>query len=79
MLREQVGASVYSTANLGNGFPDLCVGFRHMNYLFELKNPMLVPSARALTEDELIWHRAWQGQVDRVETPLEILKILGLI
>ena len=34
----RIGATVRSTATIGIGFPDICVGFRGKNYLFEIKD-----------------------------------------
>ena len=31
------GATIRSTASIGNGFADLAVGFRGVNYLLEIK------------------------------------------
>jgi hypothetical protein len=76
----QVGASVEARlAAIGFGCPDLACGFRGVNYLFEVKNGVLKPSARQLTENERIWHMNWQGQVDRIETLDEALKIIGVL
>ena len=73
----QLGISVHSTAALGDGFPDLCVGFRGRNYLLEVKDPAKVPSKRVLTPDEQDWHTRWTGQVAVVETLEDCLRVLG--
>ena len=57
--------------------PDILVGFNNYNYLFEIKDPDKVPSKRKLTEDEVKWHKAWQGQVHIAHTAEEILKIIA--
>jgi hypothetical protein len=75
----QAGASVQSLADLGSGCPDLLCGFRGRNYLFEVKDSVLKPSAKQLTPDEKIWHINWQGQVERIETLTQAFKIIGLI
>ena len=76
---EAVGAKVYSTAALGDGFPDLIAGYKGINILFEVKDGKKPPSKRKLTPDELKWHNSWKGQVNIVETPESaILKLLEL-
>lgn len=52
-----------NTAQMGNGFPDLCVGFRGINVFLEIKDGAKVPSARMLTADEIEFHATWPGQI----------------
>jgi hypothetical protein len=59
----QAGASVQSLAAVGGGVPDLLVGFRGRNLLLEIKDGDKPPSKRKLTDDQVIWHRDWLGQV----------------
>ncbi len=59
----QYGATVQPLHAQGQGCPDLLVGWRGRNLLFELKDGQLPPSARRLTPDEARWHRDWRGQV----------------
>jgi hypothetical protein len=54
-LRES-GAFVQSLAAVGQGVPDLLVGFRGAWYLLEIKNPNVPPSKQQLTADERGWH-----------------------
>lgn len=68
-----IGASVVSLAPMGCGIPDLLVGFRKHNYLFEIK----INDKAKLTPDEAKWHDKWFGQVNCVTTIDEILKIIG--
>jgi hypothetical protein len=70
------GASVQSLANLGGGVPDLLVGWRGVNLLFEVKDGAKRPSARRLTPDEERWHRKWRGQVFVVESGKQALVML---
>lgn len=76
-LRE-AGASVQSLADLGSGVPDILVGLRGRNYIFEIKDWRQPPSKRKLTPDEKKWHQLWSGQVNVIETAAEALKIIGL-
>lgn len=56
-----VGATVQSLAAVGNGVPDLLVGFRRATYLLEVKDGKKPPSARELTTDQIAWHLEWNG------------------
>lgn len=59
----QIGATVQSLAAVGNGCPDLLVGFRGKNWLLEIKDGNKPPSAQALTPHQVEWHRVWAGHV----------------
>ena len=59
----QIGASVQPLHAVGAGVPDLLVGFRGRNWLFEVKDFSAPPSQRALTDAQVGWHRDWRGQV----------------
>ena len=52
-----VGASVTSLADLGDGCPDLLVGFRGRTVLMELKASL----QDTLTTQEIDWHCRWRG------------------
>jgi len=56
-----VGASVYSLAAVGDGIPDLLIGFRRSTYLLEVKDGKKKPSARELTPDQVKFHAEWFG------------------
>jgi len=73
----QAGASVRSLAQVGHGTPDLLVGWRGRNFLFEVKDPNRKPSERQLTIDEKAWHYTWNGQVcviESVEAAFEVME-----
>jgi len=55
------GATVQSLAAVGDGVPDLLVGFRRATYLLEVKDGKKPPSARELTECQINWHASWFG------------------
>lgn len=57
----KVGADVTSLAAVGDGVPDLLVGFRGATVLIEVKDGSKPPSARQLTADQIEWHAAWRG------------------
>ena len=71
------GASVQSLAAVGDGVPDLLVGWRGMNLLIEVKDGSKPPSVRKLTPDQEAWHDAWAGRPVFVVTCVDqVLKIL---
>ncbi len=72
----KIGASVEDTSAVGNGFPDLVVGFRQKNFLLEVKDPAKPPSKRRLNPRQKIWHRDWRGQKAVVETPAQAIAIV---
>jgi hypothetical protein len=74
--RAMPDASVYDASACGEGFPDLVVGWRGRNYLFEVKNPDVRPSDRRLTEPQEAFHGSWQGQVHVVHSAAEMLAVM---
>ena len=72
----QAGASVVSLADIGNGCPDLLVGFRGTNLLLEVKDGSLPPSRQKLTADEYRFHQEWSGAVVLVRSIEEALREL---
>ena len=74
-LRSIPGVTVWNTHQLGKGFPDIIVGYKGVNYLFEIKNrhgKLLIP----LSEQE--FYDNWQGQTEIVYDLDEILEVMGL-
>jgi hypothetical protein len=57
----RVGATVQPLHAVGDGVPDLLVGFRGQTFLIEVKDGMKPPSKRKLTPDQVDWHSAWRG------------------
>lgn len=78
VLRE-CGATVRSTAMVGEGFVDVICGYEGRNYLLEIKDGSKPPSARKLTPKEAEFHATWQGQTAIVETPVDALRVIGAI
>jgi len=74
------GATVQSLAAVGQGVPDLLVGFQGKTLLMEIKDGNKTPSERRLTEPQLKWHGAWRGGplavVDGVDAALRMLGVL---
>ena len=59
----KIGATVQPLHSVGQGCPDLLVGYRRTNYLIEIKDGLAPPSARKLTPDQIEWHGGWKGMV----------------
>lgn len=74
------GATVQSLAAVGQGVPDLLVGFRGQTVLLEVKDGRKPPSKRRLTEQQLEWQGAWRGgALAVVDGPDAALRVLGVI
>ena len=70
------GASVSILSSVGKGFPDICVGYEGMNYLFEIKDGNKPPSQRKLTPDEQKFFKDWNGSCDVVCSVKDCIEIL---
>lgn len=70
----QVGASVQDLAKVGQGCPDILVGYRGVNYLMEIK----VTKGKATTH-QVTWHSEWRGQVAVVRSPDDALTVIGAV
>lgn len=74
------GASVVSLANVGNGIPDLLVGFNGRTCLLEIKDGSKPLSKQTLTEAQLNFISSWRGSsiaiVNDVDSALRILRIM---
>jgi hypothetical protein len=75
-LRKIPNLSVFSTHEVGKGFPDIVIGYKGINYLIEIKDGNKPPSARKLTDAELQFHSNWKGQIKIVNNLDELLEIL---
>lgn len=58
-----IGATVLDIHDIGNGAPDLVVGFRAVNLLLKIKDGRKPVSARKLTEDEQKFFEEWRGPI----------------
>lgn len=75
----QCGAIVHCTHEVGKGFPDLCVSFRGVIHLIELKTP---GKGSSLTDDEFAFHQRWHADgapVHVCETLHEALHAIGAL
>jgi len=59
---------------VGFGCPDILVGFRGRNYLFEIK----IPGAKR-TPSQVKWHNEWRGEVHTISCAGDGLRIIGAI
>ncbi len=75
----RLGITVAITSALGDGFPDLVVGWRGRNVLIELKDPAQPESKRKLTEDEKKFRDNWRGEVYTALNAGDVLHILGYV
>ena len=74
------GATVQSLAAVGQGVPDLLVGFQGKTLLMEIKDGKKSPSHRKLTEQQLAWHGSWRGgPLAVVDGPEAALRMLGVL
>jgi hypothetical protein len=60
-LRDVPGCTVRDTSGVGEGFPDLVVGFRSRTILIEIKDGAKKPSARKLTAAQQHFAANWSG------------------
>lgn len=56
-----IGGTVHSLAALGDGCPDLLVGYNGRTVLMEVKDGKKPPSEIRLTEAQVKWHKLWTG------------------
>ena len=75
----KVGATVQHLHSVGQGCPDLAVGYRGATYLLECKDGSKPPSARKLTDNQIEWHANWRGHVAVVATVKEALTAIGAL
>ena len=73
-LREVLhDGTIHDMSGAGNGFPDLCVGWRGLNFLIEVKRKQ---GGSRLTSRQATFHQNWQGQVAVCRTASEALAIM---
>ena len=77
-LRKVPGVTVQHLHMVGQGVPDILVGWMGKNYLMEIKDGDKPPSKRKLTPDERKWIARWAGQVCVVNNYEDALIALGI-
>ena len=70
------GFSVLHLHTIGQGCPDIAVGAKGKNFLFEIKDPENIPSKRQLTPDEVLFQQRWRGQYHVIETIDDALRVI---
>lgn len=74
----QAKATVHSLAEIGNGCPDLLVGYNGRTYLMEVKDGTKAPSEIRLTVNQVEWHKNWTGgSLSIVYGPEGALSVIG--
>jgi len=69
----KIGASVAVMSAVGQGFPDLVVGWRGRNYMIEVKQ-----AKGKLTEDQYTFAGHWKGQIAVVRCVNDACDLLGI-
>lgn len=72
-----LGCSVFSTAPLGRGFPDLAVGVGGHTILVEVKDGSKPRRQRDLTTPQQKFRDNWRGSVFYVESVTEVPGIVN--
>jgi hypothetical protein len=72
-----MGATVQHLHTVGQGCPDLLIGWKGRNYLIEIKDGNKPPSARKLTDDQERWHSLWTGQKSVVTSLEEAMQVVN--
>lgn len=72
----KMGATVQHLSAVGQGCPDLLVGYEGLNLLMEIKWPLGTPSQRELTPAQKVWHKKWRGHVAVVTSAAEAVRFL---
>ena len=75
-LRRIPNLSVAVTSRMGQGYPDIVVGFQGVNFMMEIKDPAQQPSRRKLTNDEEHFQRNWRGQYAVVSTIEDCIRVI---
>lgn len=76
-VTRKLGASVQHLHTVGKGCPDIIVGFRGCNYLWEIKDGNKSPSKQKLNDLEVEWHLKWRGQVTVISSVNEAIAFLN--
>jgi hypothetical protein len=71
------GATVLDMSPLGDGAPDMAIGFLGHNILIEAKNGSLPKSKQQLTDDEEKFHAAWRGTIVIIHNELEAQQLMS--
>lgn len=73
----QIGCSVQPMHMIGQGCPDILIGYRGSCLTAEIKDGSLRPSARRLTPMEKEWHESWRGHVSIINSVDEAIDMIA--
>jgi len=78
-----IGATVQDLHEVGDGCPDILVGFRGVNYVLEIKRQTETALYVTIREGHLSdrqrdWHDAWRGQVAVIRSFEDALAVMGV-
>lgn len=73
----RIGCSVFSTAGVADGFPDLVVGRANKTLLLEVKNGDKSPSRQRLRVSQEKFRDWWRGHYAVVSTPEEAIDVVS--
>lgn len=76
---QDIGAAVMDTSSLGDGFPDIIVGFRGEVYLIEIKNDKTAYGKKGLNKKQVEFHAKWAGYVHIVRSIDEAYRLVGVL
>lgn len=75
----KLGYSVFVTSMVGCGFPDIVVGAKKINFLFEVKDSEKSKSCRKLTNMENLFHLTWKGSVHIITCIQDAIDIISKV
>lgn len=75
-IRQIPGATVAHLHMVGQGLPDIIIGFRGKNFFCEIKDGKKSKSQKKLSKPEEKFHEKWTGQITIIETINDVLKLL---
>jgi Holliday junction resolvase len=70
----KLGWSVLILSSVGKGCPDILCGKFGRCYLVEIKDGKKSPSARKLTDDQIEFHKNWNGSLIVVKSIDEVIE-----
>ena len=77
----QMSCSVQDLSRVGEGCPDLLVGFRGAHgeicVAVEVKDGSRPPSGRKLNARQMIWFNSWQGAAEVVESVEQVAELVN--
>ena len=68
------GADVLCVNDIGEGYPNLVVGYCGINYLVEISRPDI-----PLSDDQKLFATAWRGQVKFISSVNDAFKLIGVL